>query len=184
MTVRIIGKIFFQFFAVSRQFTIGEQRPLIKANTFSLVCGGLKVMDLIYCPFERKCASCDKRDNYVLTDENGRKFPLRRYRTSECRFELYNCANLAATCETFRHIQLLPHFWQIVGRSIRQNCRFPTDIFSKIISVDGVSDNASERLYAIRTKIKLNVKAPRSPKVPRTIKPTLCRRAQARKIRR
>ena len=57
-------------------------------------------MDLIYCPFERKCASCDKRDNYVLTDENGRKFPLRRYRTSECRFELYNCANLAATCET------------------------------------------------------------------------------------
>ncbi len=89
-----------KYIALSKELTIGEQRPLIKANTFSLVCGGLKVMDLIYCPFERKCASCDKRDNYVLTDENGRKFPLRRYRTSECRFELYNCANLAATCET------------------------------------------------------------------------------------
>ena len=54
-------------------------------------------MDLIYCPFGRKCKECDKRNIYTLTDENGRKFPLRRYKTGECRFEVYNCANLIGT---------------------------------------------------------------------------------------
>ena len=52
-------------------------------------------MDLIYCPFEKKCADCDRREVYTLTDGNGRKFPLRRYKTSECRFEVFNCADLA-----------------------------------------------------------------------------------------
>ncbi len=51
-------------------------------------------MDLIYCPFEKKCKSCDRRELYHLTDENGRKFPLRRYKTEDCAFEVYNCAIL------------------------------------------------------------------------------------------
>ena len=51
-------------------------------------------MDLIYCPFEKKCSSCDKRKLYTLTDGERRDFPLRRYVTSECRFEVYNCADL------------------------------------------------------------------------------------------
>ena len=54
-------------------------------------------MDLIYCPFEKKCKTCDRRSRYVLTDENGRKFPLRRYKTDECRFEVFNCANLVTS---------------------------------------------------------------------------------------
>ena len=54
-------------------------------------------MDLIYCPFEKKCNSCDKREIYKLTDENGRKFPLRRYKCADsCRFEVYNCADLVS----------------------------------------------------------------------------------------
>ena len=34
----------------------------------------------------------------ALTDEGGREFPLRRYRAdgTGCRFEVYNCASLAA----------------------------------------------------------------------------------------
>ena len=52
-------------------------------------------MDLIYCPFEKKCSDCDKRTAYTLTDSEGRKFPLRRYKTSECRFEVFNCADLS-----------------------------------------------------------------------------------------
>ena len=34
------------------------------------------------------------RGVYTVTDEAGRKFPLRRYKTGLCRFELYNCAYL------------------------------------------------------------------------------------------
>ena len=63
-------------------------------NAFALSFGGIKVMDLVYCPFGKTCASCDMRSCYTLTDEAGRKFPLRRYVCSSCRFELYNCAGL------------------------------------------------------------------------------------------
>ena len=54
-------------------------------------------MDLIFCPFGKKCKTCDKREHYMITDENGRKFYLHRYKTSDCRFEVYNCANLVST---------------------------------------------------------------------------------------
>ena len=53
-------------------------------------------MDLCYCPFGKTCALCDKKGVYNLTDESGRVFPVRRYVASvgECRFEVYNCADL------------------------------------------------------------------------------------------
>lgn len=83
-----------KYFCVSKELSSKENGPLCAANAFSLTAGGIKVMDLIYCPFGRTCASCDKRRAYTLTDEAGRKFALKRYETSLCRFELYNCANL------------------------------------------------------------------------------------------
>ena len=79
---------------LSKELTVAEARELAGENVFYLAGGNIKVMDLIYCPFEKKCASCDKRSLYTLTDGDGRKFPLRRYKTSECRFEVYNCADL------------------------------------------------------------------------------------------
>ncbi len=79
---------------LSKELTLREADALSDTNVFYLSGGGIKVMDLIYCPFEKKCASCDKRGQYTLTDENGRKFPLRRYKMSDCVFELYNCADL------------------------------------------------------------------------------------------
>lgn len=79
---------------LSKELTLREADALSGVNVFYLSGGGIKVMDLIYCPFEKKCASCDKRGLYTLTDENGRKFPLRRYKMSDCVFELYNCADL------------------------------------------------------------------------------------------
>ena len=53
-------------------------------------------MDLCYCPFEKTCSKCDKKTVYTLTDENSREFPVRRYQiqNGECKFEVYNCANL------------------------------------------------------------------------------------------
>jgi hypothetical protein len=83
-----------KYVALSKELTLQESAVLSRKNTFYLSGGDIKVMDLIYCPFEKKCSSCDKRGVYNLTDENNRVFPIRRYRTSECRFEVFNCANL------------------------------------------------------------------------------------------
>lgn len=81
---------------LSKELTIKEADALADKNIFYLSEGGIKVMDLIYCPFEKKCQSCDRRAFYTLTDENGRKFSLRRYVATNCAFELYNCATLSA----------------------------------------------------------------------------------------
>lgn len=84
-----------KYIALSKEINNFEAKKLTRKNTFYLVAGDIKVMDLIYCPFGKKCATCDKRESYILTDENGREFTLKRYKTGEnCRFELYNCAKL------------------------------------------------------------------------------------------
>ena len=86
-----------KYFAVSKELTFSEAQNLITDNAFCLSAGAIKVMDLIYCPFEKKCANCDMRELYTLTDGEGRSFPMRRYKVGACRFELYNCTNLVAT---------------------------------------------------------------------------------------
>ncbi|MCD7728609.1 MAG: U32 family peptidase [Clostridia bacterium] len=83
-----------KYYCVSKELTVREAMPLCSGRAFYLYGGGIKVMDLIYCPFSKTCRTCDKRDFYTLTDGENRKFPIRRYKTGECRFELYNCANL------------------------------------------------------------------------------------------
>jgi putative protease len=82
------------YVALSKELTSREAREIATDRTFCLTAGDIKVMDLIYCPFEKTCKNCDKRELYTVTDDAGRKFPLRRYRTDACRFELYNCASL------------------------------------------------------------------------------------------
>lgn len=93
------------YICLSKELTRTEANALSRANTFYLTAGNIKVMDLIYCPFEKKCSSCDRRKMYTLIDSEGRKFPLRRYKTSECRFEVYNCADLVTEgCDAGRLI--------------------------------------------------------------------------------
>lgn len=84
------------YFALSKEISRAEQDALASENAFALTEGDVRVMDLCFCVFGRTCAHCDKRDFYRLTDESGRVFPLRRYRTADtvCRFEVYNCAAL------------------------------------------------------------------------------------------
>ena len=88
-----------KYFALSKELTVREQKALSAEGAFALSGGDIKVMDLGFCPFGATCKTCDKKKFYRLTDEEGRVFPLRRYRTSGmvCRFELYNCAVLAET---------------------------------------------------------------------------------------
>lgn len=83
-------------FVLSKELTASEQQALLNQNAFVLQCGDLKLMDFVYCPFEKSCKDCDRRNVYHVTDENGRSFPVRRYRLSDCRFELYNCTPLVS----------------------------------------------------------------------------------------
>lgn len=85
-----------KYFALSKELSVAEQEALAAEGAFALNGGAVKVMDLCYCPFEKSCGTCDKRDTYRLKDEDGREFPLRRYRAEGCRFELYNCAPLVS----------------------------------------------------------------------------------------
>ncbi len=84
------------YFVLSKEISEREQGALNAENSFVLAGGAVKLMDLCYCPFERTCGDCDRKKQYRLTDEDGRVFPLRRYRISDmvCRFEVYNCAEL------------------------------------------------------------------------------------------
>lgn len=84
------------YYCVSKELSFAEQRKLSSDNSFVLTCGGIKVMDFIYCPFEKTCKNCDKRNLYELSDENGRVFPVHRYEMSSCRFEVYNCSHLVS----------------------------------------------------------------------------------------
>jgi putative protease len=87
----------FDNYVLSKELDLTEQQELATRNAFVLTAGSLKLMDIIYCPFGKKCAACEKRGQYALTDEGGRSFTLRRYRVGgRCRFELYNCASLLA----------------------------------------------------------------------------------------
>lgn len=94
--VNEIGKAA-DYFVLSKEISQQETDALLTERAFVLAGGGIKVMDLCYCPFTKDCKNCDKREYYTLTDEEGRRFPLRRYRLSgACRFEVYNCALLSA----------------------------------------------------------------------------------------
>ena len=67
-----------------------------RAGIFAFAGGSIKVMELGHCPFGKTCSACDRRSDYCMTDESGRKFPLLRYENSACRFEVYNSANLVS----------------------------------------------------------------------------------------
>ena len=56
--------------------------------------GAIEVMDLIYCPFSKDCKNCDINGNFELVDEGDRRFTVKKYKISECRFKVYNNAVL------------------------------------------------------------------------------------------
>lgn len=102
LTSRVaIGKLSknVKYYALSKELNERELEKLISENAFVFSSGNIKLMDLCYCPFEKTCPSCDQKAVYTLTDENGRAFPVRRYKgaNGECRFEVYNCADLIST---------------------------------------------------------------------------------------
>jgi len=87
------------YYAISKEINDREGAGLSCENAFVLTSGNVKLMDLCYCPFGKTCANCDKKDVYLLTDENERVFPVRRFiaANGDCRFEVYNCADLISS---------------------------------------------------------------------------------------
>ena len=85
-----------EYYAVSKEANTQECSSLIGNKAFIFSSGNIKLMDLVYCPFGKTCNTCDKKQIYSLTDENGRVFPVKRYLSADgsCRFEVYNCADL------------------------------------------------------------------------------------------
>ena len=85
-----------KYYAISKELNDNESATMESSYAFSLRKGGIKLMDLCYCPFGKNCGACDKKDTYLLTDESGRNFPVRRYLDGKgnCRFEIYNCNKL------------------------------------------------------------------------------------------
>ncbi len=84
------------YYSISKELNELQAKSLVTDKAFALSSGAIKLMDLCYCPFGKTCNKCDKRDCYMLIDENGRNFPTRRYLSADgnCRFEVYNCAAL------------------------------------------------------------------------------------------
>lgn len=84
------------YYALSKELNGEELSALSGERAFTLASGGIKIMDLCYCPFGKTCRQCDQKSVYSLTDEGGRTFPVRRYIAADgaCRFEVYNCADL------------------------------------------------------------------------------------------
>ena len=96
---RLLAMDVVAYYALSKELNEQETLALASEKAFALRAGDISLMQLCYCPFKKTCKTCDKRERYMLTDENGRKFPVVRSVRGDgsCRFEIYNCAALIAT---------------------------------------------------------------------------------------
>ena len=86
--------------ALSKELSETEIRNggMIKKNSYVFDCGNVLLMNLIYCPFSKKCDNCNATEkNIRLVDEDGRVYRLRKYKLSSCRFEIYNESDLIFT---------------------------------------------------------------------------------------
>lgn len=82
---------------LSNELSESETYAVLKTfpHCFVHTGGAVRLMEFVYCPFGGDCKNCRGKDIAAITDEGGRKFYLRRYKASRCRFELYNGAKLS-----------------------------------------------------------------------------------------
>ena len=71
---------------------------------YVLTFGNIKIMSLIYCPLKKNCTSCKQNNILTLKDSALREFKVRRYKLSECRFEVYNEKMLRSKFEFSKQI--------------------------------------------------------------------------------
>lgn len=91
--IEYLTKLKAEKIVVSKELSHQEIEKL-NANLFVLNDGLIEIMDLIYCPFGKNCKNCDIINDFELVDNEGRRFPVKRYKVSDCRFKVYNMANV------------------------------------------------------------------------------------------
>lgn len=91
--IEYLNKLGADRIAVSKELSYQEINDL-NADIFVLSNGLVEIMDLIYCPLGKTCKNCDKFERFELIDNEGRAFPVKRYKVSDCRFKVYNMAIL------------------------------------------------------------------------------------------
>lgn len=74
----------------------------ITQNGFAYAFGYAPMMTLCHCPYD-KCVNCSGED--ALTDEQGRRFKLRRYKAAHCYWRLLNCVPHDLSSSADKHIK-------------------------------------------------------------------------------
>ena len=88
--------------SLSKELNKNEIASMQSGYVLSL--GNIKIMSLIYCPFGKTCSDCKKPFTFTLKDSDSREFAVRRYKLSECRFEIYNEKMIRSKHEFARQI--------------------------------------------------------------------------------
>ncbi|MBR3804522.1 MAG: U32 family peptidase [Clostridia bacterium] len=85
------------FISVSKELSLNE----IKSLNYPLyvLSGATEIMDLVYCPFGKNCKNCKINGDFTLVDRDNRRFAVKKYKISECRFKVYNNALLKGSRE-------------------------------------------------------------------------------------
>ena len=91
--VKYLLDVSVEYICASKELSVNEIK-LISDNLFVLNGGALEVMDLIYCPLSKTCKNCEIKGGFTLVDRDERRFYVKRYILSECRFKVYNNAKL------------------------------------------------------------------------------------------
>ncbi len=81
------------------QITLSKELSKGELNSFNdnftvLNASELQIMDLVYCPVNKDCKNCGFTQNSYLKDEENRKFPIFRYKFNDCKFKVFNMAEI------------------------------------------------------------------------------------------
>lgn len=98
----------------------------IKGIGYAFTFGIIRIAEFLYCPFGKKCASCERGDCFQMKDETGRTLSLHRYKIGgRCVFELYN--------EEILKCKKTPYnFYNFIGFSDDEIASFFNDEIQKI----------------------------------------------------
>ena len=83
-----------KIYVLSQELNKNELNTLINKNNYVFTLGNIETMQFIYCPLGKNCSNCINHNIFNLVDENNRKFQVRRYKLSSCRFIMYNSFDL------------------------------------------------------------------------------------------
>ena len=85
------------FISASKELSLNEIKNL--NYPLYVLSSATEIMDLIYCPFGKNCKNCKINGDFTLVDRENRRFKVKKYKISECRFKVYNNALLKGSRE-------------------------------------------------------------------------------------